>query len=143
MTRPRPIICAVCRTALDTYADDEGLSYIHAAHVADPDHEPQPIEAPDDWRGHCDFCLTGVAAWVIPARTFTTPLTGHLSAEDWAACDTCVDLIAKDQWNALVRRVVTATCERHPEMAPEDIQTPVKALYRALRKHITGAPRPL
>ncbi|GAA3145477.1 hypothetical protein GCM10020255_023340 [Rhodococcus baikonurensis] len=116
----RPIICSICLKALDSKLDEDGVTYIHGEQHGDLGHEPDPIEAPADWRGACDFCSTDQAVWELPAKTFTA-INNHISAENWAACNTCAALIEKNQWNALVRRVKAQYIEKHPGLFPTDI----------------------
>lgn len=125
--------------------DEDGVTYFHGAQLGEMEHSPDPVAAPDAWRGVCDFCLADRAEWVLPAKIFTAPVIGHLSAEDWMACDICAELIEKDQWNRLTQRAVTYIVQRHPELATEtaEVQTSVKAQYRMLRKNITGGLRHL
>jgi hypothetical protein len=111
------VVCATCSVALNVATDINGMTYIHPL---PSDHEPLPVEAPEGWRGRCDFCFTEPGTWIVPARTFA--VAGATSAEDWAACDVCVALIERDQWNALVRRVVTQTRIRHPDWDAQSIE---------------------
>ena len=105
-----PIVCAICDVALNVSSDIDGMTYIHPLPA---DHDPVPVKAPEGWRGRCDFCFAEPGDWIVPAKTFAVPVA--TSAEDWAACNTCVALIERDQWNALVRRAVTQTHTRHPD----------------------------
>ncbi|MFF1555876.1 hypothetical protein ACFVX3_33215, partial [Rhodococcus erythropolis] len=127
----RPIICSICLTGLDTSLSDNGSTYIHGARHGDPGHEPDPIEAPADWRGACDFCTTGQATWELPVNTFTNH-SERIESGNWAACNTCANLIEKNQWNALVRRVTTQTLENHPDLPDTTtplLETQLKSLY--------------
>ena len=127
MTHP-PRICKTCNVALDTAMTIDGVGYQHPARMGTVDHEVVPVEPTEDWRGACDFCRTGTAAWVLPVRDFApSELPQHTSTGGWAACGECARLIEKDQWNALVRRVVSDFPEYYgvPEM-----QTQLKCLYR-------------
>ena len=139
-TTKQPLICQVCDSVLNTHMTTDGITYIHPAQLEPAGHDPVPVEPPEGWRGVCDFCLTERAQWNIPAKTFTTPVQTHTSAEDWAACDVCVSLIERNQWNALVRRVMEQSRAKYPDWPQDEIEPQLKALYRALRKNITGAP---
>ena len=139
----RPVICSICSTALDFRLDNK--TYIHAAPHGDLGHEPDPIEAPADWRGVCDFCSTGRAEWELPAKTFTAA-EGHISAENWAACNTCATFIEKDNWDALVQYVKAQYVVKNPDLpraAIPALESQLKTLYGNLRKNITGTLTPL
>lgn len=101
---------------------------------------PCPNCGASDWEGImvqpvCDFCsdpfdLDG-ECWTFPCESFeypwmaielrpgqvTTQTEG--SADDWAACDTCHDLIEDGDRMALARRSVDKDIERHPEAEHE------------------------
>lgn len=138
VTRKRKV-CAVCGRVLDFW---EGKGWLHP--LADPTLDDHPAVPVSDTEvpvvAKCDFCYADSPGWIIPARTFAS--MGAKSAEDWAACDSCVVLIEKNQWNALLRRVKVSWEERSGPMDSE-VEARLKALYRTLRKHITGAPRPV
>lgn len=139
-TTKKPFICQVCDSVLYGLGTADGITYVHPAQLEPAGHDPVPVDPPEGWRGVCDFCLTERAQWNIPAKTFATPLALHTSTEDWAACDVCVSLIETNQWNALVRRVVQQSIAKYPDWAEDQVESHLKALYRALRKNITGAP---
>lgn len=129
-----PKICEVCRNALDVEVSGSGAGYVHPVRMGQVDHEPRPVSPPSDWRGVCDFCRFGSAAWVLPVKDFTTPI-GTQSGGGWAACDDCAALIERNQWNALIRRVVADI----PEYQSVTAQTNLKTLYRLVRKNTAGA----
>lgn len=143
----KPLICAVCDHVLDMRADDDGFHYQHTLQDLPADHDPVPIEQPAGWTGgRCDFCNDARPEWVLPSRTFETPIETATSGGDWAACNECARFIERDQWNALIRRCVDAFMRRHPEHGPEtatSVETRLKQLYRKLRKNISGSLRPL
>lgn len=147
----RQIICDVCKSALNSRADGNltGIDYIHPEGRGE-DHEPKPVEAPEDWRGECDFCSDTNPAFILPTRGFKMPgldvlPDDHMSAGDWAACDTCAKLIERDQWNRLVQRAVDAQIGRTPGMQflRDDLTTRLGRMYRVIRKNTTGPLRPL
>lgn len=53
---------------------------------------------------HCDFCLDPDPVWHFPAIPLTDPVTCTQTADGWAACDKCRDLIVTNQYTALARR---------------------------------------
>lgn len=140
------MICATCNNAVDRYTDDTGLTYIHTPQDPD-DHPVVPIRPGTDWRGRCDFCSHWPAQWRLPARSFTIPgNTQHGSEGSWAACNECARLIERNQWTAVIRRCLAHTKNVHPTITDAELdqyQHGIGALYKALRKHITGSLTPL
>lgn len=135
---PGRMVCAVCGRVLDRY---EGQGYAHslpedADHVAVPvpDTQMQPEE-------RCDFCYTDHTEWLIPARNFV--VNGHGSEGDWAACEDCYPFIPRNDWNGLLRHVKFRWQQRHEQVMPAEMEKGIKALYRGLRKNMSGAPRKL
>ncbi|WP_394360713.1 hypothetical protein [Amycolatopsis sp. SB7-3] len=137
------IICGTCSRRLDVYVDASGVRDIHPpSYVAD--HEPVPVEAPDGWRGHCDFCFSDEPVAVLPTNDFPVPhMPASLSRGDWAACGMCSTLIGADRWERLVKRSVRKTADHHE--VPVDVALLVStiALFAALRENIRGPLRPL
>ncbi|MFK0249261.1 hypothetical protein ACIQUM_31570 [Amycolatopsis azurea] len=139
----KSIICGTCSRALDTFSDASGDRYIHPSHFA-ADHEPAPVEAPDDWRGHCDFCFSDKPVAVLPTNDFIVPhMPDHLSRGDWSACGMCSMLIETGRWERLVKRAVRKSAEFHE--IPVDVAMLVitTVMYEALRENIRGPLRPL
>lgn len=141
-SQPRKI-CLVCGYVLDYY--EARQQYDHTIGTIDEGHADHPVipvdtrEAPQQLQEKCDFCYADGTTWVIPASTFKLPHQESVSVNDWAACAHCGPLIAKDRWNELFRRVKASWEARQGPMLPP-VETSLKALYRALRKNITGAP---
>lgn len=130
--------CAVCGHVLD-YVHGAGWSHgIGDASLWD--HPAVPVLATDlpALEERCDFCYADSTSWVIPARSFVS--MGASSGGNWAACDECCRLVETNQWNALLRRVKTSWTERHGEME-QAVESGLRALYRQLRKNITGPAR--
>lgn len=121
----------------------EGRGWLHG--VADPegyDHPAVPVEDTEVVvRDRCDFCFVDGTEWVIPARSFETPVPGSGSEGDWAACDDCATCILRNDWNGLLRRVLASWEERHGQPMDEPVVQALRVMYRQLRKNITGPPR--
>lgn len=141
MTRP-DIICQVCDLALDRRTDENGASWVHPIWAAVLDHDPVPVEAGPDWRGHCDFCLAPGAEFVLPARDFRTP-TDAMSLGDWSCCGLCAVLIETGRWDSLLVRVAASHHIRYGLPLPEDALTLLFALHQELRRNITGSIHPV
>lgn len=107
----------------------------------------------------CDFCSDPLPldgeAWTFPCEHFVYPFqmgtvteegvkmaTTEGSGDDWAACDTCYDLIEEGDRVALATRSVEKDIERHPNAAAE--RPVLMAMTRALQDkffdHRTGPP---
>lgn len=84
----------------------------------------------------CDFCSDPLPldgeAWTFPCEAFSYPFqmgtlteegikmaTEEGSGDDWAACDTCHDLVEDGDRIALAERSVQKDIERHPSAASE------------------------
>jgi hypothetical protein len=141
-----PIICQVCNRALDSYTDLSGVTWQHTyGHIAEGvDHDPEPVEAPPGWRGLCDFCSDQEPVFRVPARDFRLPgQPMHMSHDDWAACRVCGLLIDSNRWTNLAQRAATTWEDHHGKPLDDTAKTRLRALYRVLRKNITGSLRPL
>lgn len=133
-------MCAVCGRVLD-YADGQG--WMHS--LQDQRSEDHPaVPVPFDsvpMRGRCDFCNLDYPTMIIPARNFEI-MPGHMSNGDWGACDICCALIEGNRWNRLIDRAVQTTNSAGP-MTQDQLRQSLAHLYKALRKNITGSPKPL
>jgi hypothetical protein len=76
----------------------------------------------------------------VPARSFEAPLTDTGSITDWAACDTCVEFINRNDWKGLERHAVKSFEARRGRQ-PQVVRNYFHTLYQQLRKNITGPPR--
>ena len=135
----KPIICAVCRNALDICVTPDGVARVHT--LQDPDdHEPVPVEAPPWWRGRCDFCSDRPAVFVLPVRSFRVPGSELAqSDEDWSACANCGALIERNDWDQLRCRVASAMAAASSGAISEDYwETVLSLLHAAIRANITG-----
>lgn len=93
--------------------------------------------------GRCDFCSADDPAWYIPARPFMVDAGPGQSSDDWAACDTCVELVRADRWTELRRHAVTRLVSQRPRLSPAEadrLGAHMSRLWRQLRPNITGAP---
>lgn len=139
VSSPEVHVCNRCGRVLD---HEEGVGFIHTISDANADHEPEPVPVSEALvvAGRCDFCTRDFPEWVVPASEFeVTP--GHMSGDDWAACNECAALIEKDQWNALIRRAKAGWEDRNGPM-PAELEGSIPRLYRLLRRHITGSIKP-
>jgi len=109
------------------YADVSGrVRYLHQA--GDADHLVVPVESGElRWLPRCDFCSADDVKWTIYCDTFIIPScevaevfnlasdpgVGHVLSGNWAACDTCIDLVRRQRWTALTTRVRN-TCGPDP-----------------------------
>lgn len=136
-------VCLVCGRVLNYW---EGKGWAHTLVSTDPaehDHPAIPVlpeEAGDQVRGRCDFCFADEVVYILPSREFVVGIHGF--RPDWAACESCGQEISKNAWNSLLRRVWASEVARHGELPPE-VQAHFKALYRTLRKNISGPLRPV
>ena len=140
---PEQMACAVCARKLNSRAYDSGeVVYTHADFDEENlDHPPVPVdpgEVHTEYR--CDFCNADRPLYRLPANSFPVGM-GAMSGTDWAACALCAPYIEQNQWNALVRHVAASWEARHKEKMPEEVREALRATYRRLRKHITGALR--
>lgn len=144
MTSPVPARVHVCRTCKRVLDEDSRLGFRHTVQDASTDHEADPVPYAEmfDVKGRCDFCNLDHPDFVLPVRDYLVA-PGHMNQGDWAACTPCAALIERDQWSALIRRVVTLTLEHHPERDSREVEVGVNRVYRLLRKNIAGSLRPL
>ena len=66
----------------------------------------------------CDFCSSASPIWRYPARTFIAYCVPNVAGEsvgDWAACETCRQLIEADDRRGLAQRSVEQLISDHPE----------------------------
>lgn len=68
----------------------------------------------------CDFCLAPGPTWEFPAAPM--PVHGHFvigaSVDEWAACDTCKELIVASKLGALIEHCVSTQRELWPTGTP-------------------------
>lgn len=140
----QPVICAICNRSLYVHTNEDGVTYLHSLIEPEP-HPVVPIMAPPGWAGgECDFCSAKPPRFELPVRDFRGPLLDQLmSAGAWSACEACARLIEANRWNELERHAATTFEHRHGyPLNPAD-QAHLRALYRRLRKHISGSLRPI
>lgn len=143
MTEPRHV-CAICGLVLNKITGGGGSRWDHSR---PQDHPALPIEVTAypaaQVVNRCDFCYGEDVRWMIPAKTFTTPVRGSVSVEHWAACEECVKCVNRDDWTGLHRRAL-AEYERRNGVALGVVEgAMVLRLYRKLRRNINGAPVPI
>jgi hypothetical protein len=146
MTEPEKRSCAVCARVLHALeTTDRGVTWIHSLQDQPEDHIPIPVE-PHEVRTayRCDFCAVDESVYVVGARPFPMPGTPNtMSSTDWSACAPCAALVEANQWSALARRVMASWEARQGLPMPEHAITAIRAMYRALRKNLTGTIEPL
>lgn len=142
--------CAVCGRVLDHYEETHGSpasetgGWIHSVQDREhgEDHPAVPVTLQEiEMIGRCDFCNVDFPRWVIPVRSFQL-VPGSMSQGDWAACNTCCELIANRKWYALTKRAVEHSAHRGL-MPDEQLRASLAILYSRVRKNITGEPHPI
>lgn len=148
MSEPREVrACAVCGRVLDYYSPTdptEAGGWIHSTQDRSEgeDHPAVPVSLAEvEAIGRCDFCNVDLPRWVVPARTFEV-LPGSMSHGDWAACNTCCQLIATRRWETLIRRAAENSAYKDM-MPPAALKASLASLYSKLKKNITGEPIPI
>ena len=144
-------VCAVCGRILNAYVSPEGeRSWLHIFADLPEDHPAIPVGLSDGIvpQSRCDFCSAEDPAWELPARSFVIPgLTlgpvDNGSNGNWSACDSCAQLIDRNQWTALRRRALAAwldsTADRDTGAdGGADVDRQLSQLYRLLRSNLTG-----
>lgn len=145
---PRHRVCAVCARVMEYVTPDDGEPYWRhgLGTVADglDDHLPVPVtpgEIRTEWK--CDFCYLPEVTYGVPVADFS--LAGFDRAGsigDWSACTACADLITRNDWNGVIRRVAESWEERCGEPLAPSTEAKLRAVYRQLRKNMIGLPRP-
>lgn len=131
-------VCAACGRVLDYH---EGRGWEHPLDPTLLDHPAIPVddtEVPVNEK--CDFCFSDGTEWILPARAFQVG-PNHGSQGDWAACSPCAELVRKDDWNGLMRRVKEMWPGHLGTGLSPDGELWLRRTYRALRKNRTGALR--
>jgi hypothetical protein len=147
MTEHAPAMaCAVCGRILEqTIRADGSVEWTHPAdEELKADHPVVAVdvaELPGGAEMRCDFCFDSSPVWsvVTPAITWAI-IDGveHRHADDgWAACETCIDLVRRDQWSALARRIITGYEAHHGVTLREQEVGILKATLRQVRKGMT------
>lgn len=141
--------CAVCARILDY--DEQLEAFTHTLADLDRenagDHLVVPVLATTlEAKTRCDFCgeneIPRSEVWTVPAETFEMPKIGvpgerrRMSVGDWAACETCADLVTRNRWRALVSRVIG----QHRQGREKIPKAWVEQAYLRLAVHLTGKP---
>lgn len=125
------LVCAVCARVLDSHPV---FGWTHTAQDSPADHPAVPASRDEIMtRARCDFCNGENPPWVVPASSFVVA-SGHGSDGDWAACDSCVKYIQRDDWDGLVRHVVNQYGRSR------ELSASLTLLYLALRQNLRGKP---
>lgn len=102
-------MCATCRARLNPKeAPDGSVTYIHGTWA---DHPARPVdEVAEDRILICDFCLEPHPMWDFPCAPMQPVIassdTAIVSVGDWAACNTCKELVVSDDYVDLVERIL-------------------------------------
>jgi hypothetical protein len=125
------VVCAVCgyppnRTDFPELFD--GCEYFHAGEQL-RDHLIVPVLAREiQFSQRCDFCDGGEVVDVVVAEDFDTPLDTR-SLGNWAACQTCGQLVRRRRWTQLAARV--------QQMSPQEMNRAFwLKLYRGVEVHM-------
>jgi hypothetical protein len=145
------MVCKECRRPLEKLEErgTGNLSWDHHEQDRLQGHKAVPVVADDnEVRGRCDFCNTDAPAFVLPVHDFIAgkdPRTGKDQAfeGDWAACAACAELIERNAWTGLHRRVQECWEARHGIPEPALKKASRSHLWRLLRRNIAGSLRPL
>lgn len=96
----------------------------------------------------CDFCGSEDPMWSFPCESFpmsTAELGLHagptqMSSGDWSACDTCKELVERDDLTALSRRASNVFLGRNPGAHHQRqlIETANGVSHRSFIAHRTG-----
>jgi len=93
----------------------------------------------------CDFCSHPSVGWRYPARSFVAYIVGGIAGQsvgDWAACDTCYELIEKDDRPGLAAHSIDSLIRLHPEceVAREELAREMEGLHGTFFSSRMGAP---
>lgn len=142
-------ICVHCRRVLDLVATEHGTHYAHTIADSHEDHHHSPVPTimqAMDRRPRCDFCTTDSVTHTIPARSFDMPTPDstptNRSIGDWAACDTCAQLVHRNQWTRLEQHVAALHHDRNGVPLTADQHRALHRVWRRLRANIVGPPHP-
>ena len=84
----------------------------------------------------CDFCSSIPVRWRYPAATFAVSVV--VFADDWAACDTCHELLERDDRDALLQRSAALAPAPLTEL-PEGLrQAMIAPIHREFFKYRHG-----
>lgn len=149
-------LCRRCRRPLDTVEDVDGrgelirVRYQHTMLDVDTgraDHDPDPIMREDAIGSAvtaCDFCSAPGPRWTYGCLPFRYEGVNAGSADDWAACDACHDLIEAADWNELAERGMQSMIFHSPTPVPESsrrwMHKKVLGMHRQFASHRTGPP---
>lgn len=154
---PRIRVCGVCATVLDHIGDAtpqhpdraerrtaNGFAHTWGAVAAGhDDHPPVPVEPGEVFAAaFCDFCYAPDPDHVLPARPFVYVDGENASLDDWGICDTCANLVERNRWNVILRRVGDGHFALYGEKLTRVQLDMIRRNHARLRVNITGAPRP-
>ena len=137
---PMPsMACAVCGLVLHhrTVFFDVGSTQTWF-HSAVADHLTVAVPVQDiSTNFQCDFCMSAHARWTLPVEQYVVA-PGSVNDGDWAACDSCAELLLGNDWDALTTRAHQHFVANDPDM-PLAPRVAFEGIYRQLRPHVIGA----
>lgn len=145
------VICAQCRTPLNTFrpVDGDDVEYTHPLRDIDWDHNPDPVAAlSTEAEISCDFCTANsvVGAWV-PGKLIWVAAGDQLHdySTPWAVCETCNRYVKNRSVHLLLDRAVAqlpkavADGGGFSRAERQRLRRELKSLYRAFfRSHPVG-----
>lgn len=101
-----------------------------------PTWECATCGATETRHGICDFCSDPHPVVNEAATDFlVNPGPVGVSKGAWGACQTCHDLIAREDWMELEKRAVVAMRQKFPRSSRRDVQFAVQSMQRQFRIH--------
>ena len=136
--------CAVCaeRLALAVEVAPDGSTAPHGwlhrnEDIRPRDHVAVPVtveELVTTEEQRCDFCSRTPVTGEVRFRDFEWS-PGQRIGERWPACAPCLGLVARNDWNGLLRRAEEGIRERTGQGWSDPVREAMRTLYRGLRKH--------
>ncbi|ORT53013.1 hypothetical protein KBI5_08910 [Frankia sp. KB5] len=120
----------------------DGYQYwVHAfGQEEDGTHEPRPILAEPHYR--CDICNDEpvTSLFFVSGAVRITAISS--SDDPWALCSVCTDLIANNDWRALLDHVTTRFRNLGAHLFPHSVAD-IQRIHKQLRRLAVGPPVPL
>lgn len=89
----------------------------------------------------CDFCCSrqdgDEVRWRYPAKSFAASYYSS-SIGDWAACNTCHDLIENDKFDELADRSFQMLCQNDKFTYPNAVKDKLRELHKLFVQNRTG-----
>lgn len=94
------------------------------------------VLSPEEGSEVCDFCTSNEPIYQnFPAKDFNWVQVKGVdlnSRGHWAACQTCAEMIKKDDWDGLLNRAIKSFVKNHPDLAK--FQSRAKEAIRELHQ---------